>query len=57
MMFRETVFCGAPCARAEFLEMFETLDGMLDSPAEPMIVDLRALYARLARAFADLAHE
>jgi hypothetical protein len=56
-MFRGQVFCGPACARAEFLEEFETLDGMLDTPAESMVVGLRSTFAQLAQTFAKLAHE
>jgi hypothetical protein len=56
-LFRDMEFCSAACVRAAFLELFETMDGMLDSPAEGMLSDLRPTYARLARTFADLAHE
>jgi hypothetical protein len=47
-------FCSGPCARAEFLETFETLDALVDSPAGAMITDLRQTYTELGRAFAAL---
>jgi hypothetical protein len=56
-LFDGKAFCTVGCVRVEFLEMFETLDGMLDSPAEAMLSDLRPSYSELARLFADLAHE
>ena len=37
--------------------MFETLDAMLDSPGEAMLMDLRPTFSQLALAFAELAHE
>jgi len=55
--FRDKSFCCEACVRAEFLELFERLDSLLDSPAESMVADLRPTYSLLARTFADLAHE
>jgi len=52
--FRGRYFCSEQCARAEFLETFETLDAMVGSSERSMITDLRQAYAELGRAFAAL---
>jgi len=53
-IFRGRYFCSARCARAEILETFETLEGVVNLPAGEMITDLRQVYADLGRAFAAM---
>jgi len=53
-MFRDHYYCSGSCARADFLETFETLEALVGSPAEAMVLDLRQTYAELGRAFAAM---
>lgn len=52
--FQGRSFCSGQCARAEFLETFETMDGLVGSPAGAMVSDLRLVYGELGRAFAAI---
>jgi hypothetical protein len=56
-LFDTQVFCNFRCIRAEFLELLETMDSLVGSPGEELVLDLRPTYAQLAREFASLLHE
>jgi hypothetical protein len=56
-LFEGKLFCQYRCIRAEFLELLETLDGMVEGSGEEIVLDLRPTYARLAREYASLLHE
>ncbi len=53
-MFEARSYCSGKCARADLLEMFETLDAIVGSPAGAMVVDLRQTYFDLGQAFAAI---
>jgi hypothetical protein len=53
-MFREQVFCSAPCVRAHCLEMLSVLDSLDTPSAERVVTDLREVYAHLARALSRI---
>jgi hypothetical protein len=55
-LFPERRFCSAPCVGAEFLEKFESLDAMVNSPAGSQVADLRHTYVELSRIFSTLMH-
>jgi len=56
-LFRGQTFCSVSCLRAFFLESLTLLDGIDTPVGEAQVSDLRATYADLALAFAELLED
>jgi len=55
--FQDQTFCSFRCVRASFLDILSELESIATPSAESTVTDLRATYASLASAFADLLED
>jgi hypothetical protein len=50
-------YCSVHCIRADFLESFETLDGMVGTSVRGFVTDLRVIYRELSWTFSTLLND